>query len=57
MGLVYRFDGNIDLRSAFVDPIVDVDLMDATSFSEMVLTVVCFEVLIVDDMTVLRAAN
>jgi hypothetical protein len=33
MGFVYRFDGKMDLSNAFVDAIVDIDLMDMVSFS------------------------
>jgi hypothetical protein len=33
MGFVYRFDGKMDLSNAFVDAIVDTDLMDMVSFS------------------------
>jgi hypothetical protein len=56
-GLIYRFEGSNDLSSAFVDAIVDVDLVDTASFSDMVLIVVCFEVLIAEELRGLRVAS
>jgi hypothetical protein len=46
-GFVERFDGSIDLSSAFVDAMVDLDVVDMASFS---VTCVRFEVFIVDDV-------
>jgi hypothetical protein len=46
-GFVERFDGSIVLSSAFVDAMVDVDVVDIASFS---VTCVRFEEFIVDDV-------
>jgi hypothetical protein len=56
-GLIYRLEGSNDLSSAFVDAIVDVDLVDTASLSDMVLIVVCFEVLIAEELRGLRVAS
>jgi hypothetical protein len=50
-GFADRFDGSIDLSSAFVDAIVDVDVVDMASFS---VTYVRFGEPIVDDLLCLR---
>jgi hypothetical protein len=48
--LVYRFDGSIDLINATVDAIVDVDFVDMLSFSGIVLVLVRYEVVILNDV-------
>jgi hypothetical protein len=58
IGLIYRFEGSNDLSSAFVDAIVDVDVVDtASSLFDMVLIVVCFEVLIAEELRGFRVAS
>jgi hypothetical protein len=48
-GFVYRLDGSSDLRRAFVDAMVDVDVMDTASFSVTGLMLVRLVEVIADD--------